>query len=160
MTPDGPLQPLTPDQAGWLASQVREAGAESVAVVLLHSYRHPEHEQLVADALARELPEAHVSLSHEVVGTFRGYGRAATTEIDAALSPLLARYLRGLAERAREQGVPEPAIMQSNGGLIDLPSAASHAAWTVLSGPAGGAAGAAYLAQVCGERQVPCLDIG
>jgi N-methylhydantoinase A len=160
MTPDGPLQPLTPDRAGWLASQVRHAGAESVAVALLHSYRHPEHEQLVADALARELPEVHVSLSHEVVGTFREYERAATTEIDAALSPLLARYLRGLAERVREQGLPEPAIMQSNGGLIDLPSAASHAAWTVLSGPAGGAAGAAYLARACGERQVLCFDMG
>jgi N-methylhydantoinase A len=160
MTPDGPLAVLAPAQAGWLASQVREAGAESIAVVLLHSYRHPEHEQLLADALARELPDAHVSLSHEVVGTFREYERAATTEIDAAISPLLARYLRRLAERSREQGLPEPSIMQSNGGLIDLPAAASHAAWTVLSGPAGGAAGAAYLARACHEPQALCFDMG
>jgi N-methylhydantoinase A len=139
---------------------VREAEAESIAVVLLHSYRHPEHEQLLADSLARELPDAHVSVSHEVVGTFREYERAATTEIDAAISPLLARYLRRLAERTREQGLPEPSIMQSNGGLIDLPAAASHAAWTVLSGPAGGAAGAAYLARACHERQALCFDMG
>ncbi len=67
--------------------------------MLLHAYRHPEHEALLGEAFARELPDVHVSLSHEVVGTFREYERAATTEVDAALSPLLARYLRRLAER-------------------------------------------------------------
>ncbi len=108
----------------------------------------------------RSSPEAHVSLSHEVVGTFREYERAATTEIDAALSPLLASYLERLRERLRERGLPEPAIMQSNGGLIDLEAAARHAAWTVLSGPAGGAAGAAFVARAAGEPRALCFDMG
>ncbi len=56
MTPDGPLVPLTAPDAGRLAGRVREAEAESVAVVLLHSYRHPEHERAVRDALADALP--------------------------------------------------------------------------------------------------------
>jgi len=116
---------------------VAEAEPEAVAVTLLHSYRHPEHERAIAAALADKLgDEVHVSLSHEVVGTFREYERAATTEIDAALSPLLADYLNRLADRTREAKLPEPAIMQSNGGLIDLQAAAGHASWTVLSGPA------------------------
>ena len=102
--------------------------------MLLHAYRHPEHEHAVARA-AQALPDVHVSLSHQVVGTFREFERASTTEVDAALSPLLAGYLRRLVERCEQAGVPEPAIMQSNGGLIDLESAAGHAAWTVLSGP-------------------------
>ncbi len=168
MTPDGPLTALSAEDAGSLAGQVREAGAdgaeaepvEAVAVVLLHSYRHPEHEQLLGEVLARELPDVHVSLSHEVVGTFREYERAATTEVDAALSPLLARYLRRLAEGCDEAGLPEPAIMQSNGGLIDLAAAADHAAWTVLSGPAGGAAGAAFVARAAEQPNVLCFDMG
>jgi N-methylhydantoinase A len=176
MTPDGPLVPLDPDAAGWLASQLREASGnggeaggnggevnaiESVAVVLLHSYRHPEHEQAIAEALRREFgDELHISLSHEVVGTFREFERAATTEVDAALSPLLARYLERLAERAQEASLPEPAIMQSNGGLIDLAAAADHAAWTVLSGPAGGAAGAAFVARAADTPDVMCFDMG
>src|SRR5581483_6364946 len=128
MTPDGPLTELTDDAASELADRIAEADPEAVAVALLHSYRHPEHEQVLARALARSLgDEVHVSLSHEVVGTFREFERAATTEIDAALSPLLARYLRRLVERAREAGIPEPAIMQSNGGLIDITAAAGHA---------------------------------
>jgi len=163
MTPDGPLRPLSPSAADEVARRVGaegRAGPESIAVVLLHSYRHPEHERLLGEALARTLPDAHVSLSHEVVGTFREYERAATTEIDAALSPLLASYLRQLVERCDESGLPEPAIMQSNGGLIDLESAAGHAAWTVLSGPAGGAAGAAFVARASGEHDALCFDMG
>ncbi len=147
--PEGVLEPLESVPA--IPHDV-----ESVAVVLLHSYRHPEHELAIGDALSG----VHVSLSHQVVGTFREYERAATTEVDAALSPLLARYLARLAADARQAGLPEPAIMQSNGGLIDSGAAASHAAWTVLSGPAGGAAGAAFVARACGAPDALCFDMG
>jgi N-methylhydantoinase A len=160
MTPAGPLKRLTPATARALARRVARAGPEAVAVVLLHSYRHPEHELALGQALGAALPDAHVSLSHEAVGTFREYERAATTEIDAALSPLLARYLRGLIERAGKAGLPAPAIMQSNGGLIDAGTAARHASWTVLSGPAGGAAGAAFAARAAGVGDVLCFDMG
>jgi N-methylhydantoinase A len=139
---------------------VAQTAPEAVAVALLHSYRHPEHELGIAEALARELPDVHVSLSHQVVGTFREFERAATTEVDAALSPLLRGYLRQLARRCDEAGLPEPTIMQSSGGLIDLEAAAGHAAWTVLSGPAGGAAGAAYIARAGGTPDVLCFDMG
>src|SRR3954471_5861423 len=135
MTPDGPEQELDVDAA---VEAIMALEPESVAVCLLHAYRHPQHEQALGEALG----DVHVSLSHEVVGTFREYERAATTELDAALSPLLADYLRNLTERARENGFPEPAVMQSSGGLASLDQAADHAALTVLSGPAGGAAGA------------------
>src|SRR5205823_10801529 len=99
-------------------------------------------------------------LSHQVVGTFREFERAATTEVDAAISPLLGRYLRRLVDSARDGQLPEPAIMQSNGGLIEARAAASHASWTVLSGPAGGAAGAAFVARAADARDALCLDMG
>ena len=160
MTPDGPLLELTDAALGELIEALRKAEPEAVAVTLLHAYRHPEHERRVGDAVAAALPGVHVSLSHEVVGTFREYERAATTEVDASLSPLLAGYLRRLLDRCDELGLPEPAIMQSNGGLIELPAAAGHASWTVLSGPAGGAAGAAYVARAAGTPDALCFDMG
>jgi N-methylhydantoinase A len=160
MTPDGPLRGLEPEAARALAEKVAASDPEGVAVVLLHAYRHPEHESALGDALAAALPGVHISLSHEVIGTFREFERAASTEIDAALSPLLGGYLRRLATRCEQAGLPEPAIMQSNGGLIDLPSAAAHAAWTVLSGPAGGAAGAAHVARSVGAENALCFDMG
>jgi N-methylhydantoinase A len=160
MTPDGPLLALAPDAVAELVQRVVATEPESVAVVLLHSYRHPEHERTLGEALAQALPDVHVSLSHEVVGTFREYERAATTEVDAALSPLLAAYLRRLVQRADSIGLPTPSIMQSNGGLIDVAAAAGHAAWTVLSGPAGGAAGAAFIARASAVEHALCLDMG
>ncbi len=160
MTPDGPLVAMDPSGAGSLARRLAEAEPEAVAVVLLHSYRHPEHERAIGEALAEALPDAHVSLSHETVGTFREYERAATTEVDAALSPLLASYLRRLVDRAASDGIPEPAIMQSNGGLIDAAAAAGHASWTVLSGPAAGAAGAAFVARAADVADALCFDMG
>jgi N-methylhydantoinase A len=163
MTPDGPLRELTAEAAEALAREVAASEPEAVAVCLLHAYRHPQHEAAIADALAEVWggrDRIHVSLSHEVVGTFREFERASTTEVDAALSPLLGGYLRRLVARCDEAGLPEPAIMQSSGGLIELESAASHAAWTVLSGPAGGAAGAAYIARASGAPDAVCFDMG
>ncbi|MDO8209178.1 hydantoinase/oxoprolinase family protein [Conexibacter sp. CPCC 206217] len=160
MTPDGPLRALSAADAAALAERIAAADPEAVAVVLLHAYRHPAHELALRDALLAAMPGVHVSLSHEVVGTFREYERAATTEIDAALSPLVGRYLRRLAERAAAAGLPEPAIMQSNGGLIDLAAAAGHASWTVLSGPAGGAEGAAFAAAAADVERALCFDMG
>src|SRR5436305_8085471 len=154
-TPDGVLHAL--EGLDELAAAVRDTGAEAVAVCLLHGYAHPEHERAIGEALGDDV---HVSLSHEVVGTFREYERAATTEVDAALSPLLRRYLRALAQAASDEGLPEPSIMQSSGGLASLDLAARHAALTVLSGPAGGAAAAALLAAQAGEPDLLCFDMG
>src|SRR4051795_11402397 len=126
--PDGPLRALTAEGAADVAEDVAALDPEAVAVVLLHADRHPAHERAIAEALGARLPGVHVSLSHEVVGTFREFERAATTEIDAALSPLLRAYLESLLRRASEAGLPEPSIMQSSGGLAGAAQAASHAA--------------------------------
>jgi N-methylhydantoinase A len=160
MTPSGPLRALDADAAAAIADAVAACEPEAVAVTLLHSYRHPEHELAIGAALRERLPDVHISLSHELVGTFREYERAATTEVDAALSPLLAGYLRRLGEACDEAGLPAPAIMQSTGGLCDLEAAAAHAALTVLSGPAGGAAGAAFAAARAGIGDAVGFDMG
>ncbi len=162
MTPGGPLRALDPIEAERLVERLARAepAIESVAVVLLHSYAHPEHERVLGRLLAARLPTVHVSLSHELVGTFREYERAATTEVDAALSPLLGAYLRRLGEQADALGLTRPAVMQSSGGLTDAEGAAGHAALTALSGPAGGVRGALALAELAGERDVLCFDMG
>jgi N-methylhydantoinase A len=160
MTPEGPLTPLTPEEAARLVVCGTTNGVSAVAVVLLHSYRHPEHERALAEAFARQAPEISVHLSSELVGTFREYERAATTELDAAISPLLSGYLRRLADATVSAGLPVPAIIASNGGLLDLDTAAAHAALTVLSGPAGGAAGAAFAAAAAGVSNGLCFDMG
>ena len=142
--PDGVLRPLDEEA---LREALDTLDAEAAAVCLLWGFRHPEHESRVADLLAESRPGIHVSTSHETAGVFREYERCATTVVDAALSPLLRGYLERLTERAREAGLPDPEVMLSSGGTASAGTAAQHASWTVLSGPAGGAVGAARMAR-------------
>jgi N-methylhydantoinase A len=160
MGPAGPLRELEPRATEALLERLAQARPEAVAVVLLHSYAHPRHERRLGALIAERLPEAHVSLSHELVGTFREYERATTTEVDAALSPLLGAYLSELDEGTRASGLPPVRVMQSSGGLTDAAHARAHAALTVLSGPAGGVGGALLLSEAAGERDVLCFDMG
>jgi N-methylhydantoinase A len=157
---DGPLRSLDPGAARSVIARLAGLQPEAVAVALLHSYADPSHERLLGGLLAELLPEVHVTLSSDLVGTFREFERTATTVLDAALSPLLGSYLRRLSREARAGSLPEPQVMQSSGGLTSAGRAAKHAALTVLSGPAGGVAGAELLAQLATERDVICFDMG
>jgi N-methylhydantoinase A len=141
--PDGVLRPLDEEA---LTAALAGLDAEAAAVCLLWGFRHPGHERRVAALVGEALPDIHVSTSYETAGVFREYERCATTVVDAALSPLLRGYLERLAERARDAGLPEPEVMLSSGGTASAGTAARHASWTVLSGPAGGAVGAARMA--------------
>jgi N-methylhydantoinase A len=141
--PDGVLRALDEDE---LRSRLEDLDCEAVAVCLLWGFRHPSHERRSAELAAEALGGVHVSTSHETAGVFREYERCVTTIVDAALSPLLHGYLERLTERAGAAGLPEPEVMLSSGGTASASTAARHGSWTVLSGPAGGAVGAARVA--------------
>ncbi len=160
MGPDGPLRALESSLARRLIEQLADAEPQAVAVSLLHSYADPAHERLLGALIAELLPDVHLSLSCEIVGTFREYERTATTVLDAALSPLLEAYLSRLSGDARTLGLCEPQVMQSSGGLIESARAGAHAALTVLSGPAGGVGGALLLCALAEETEVLCFDMG
>jgi len=151
--PDGVLEPLDLDS-------LPELDAEAVAVCLLHAYRHPEHERMVARELHRRLPHARVAVSHEVAPEFREYERASTTAADAYLGPVAARYLSALTEACLATGLPEPLVMRSSGGVTTPAEAAAHPATILVSGPAAGAVGAARLAAAAGCSDAIALDMG
>jgi N-methylhydantoinase A len=158
--PEGEVEPLAAGEVERIVASVREAGAESVAVCLLFAYLEPGHERAIAEGLRAELPDLHVSTSHEVLPQFREYERASTTVIDAYLSPLLGRYLDRLSEASVERGLPTPLVMKSSGGVAPAAEAARAGAWSVLSGPAGGAVGAGLVATLSGGGNVVGLDMG
>ncbi len=158
--PDGVVDPLTDREIARVGDEIERLDPEAVAICLLFSFADPGHERRLAAALRERLPDLHVSASAEVLPRFREYERCATTVLDAYLSPLLGGYLRRLAERCREIGVPEPLIMQSSGGVTDAARAAAGGAWSVLSGPAGGAVGAGLLATASGNGDALGLDMG
>ncbi|MBV9212606.1 MAG: hydantoinase/oxoprolinase family protein [Actinobacteria bacterium] len=157
--PEGIIRKLDEDELARRLDGTPE-GIEAAAICLLWGFRHTAHERRAAELIASRAPELHVSTSHETAGAFREYERCATTVVDAALSPLLRRYLERLAARARGNGLPPPDVMLSGGGAAAAGVAAAHGSWTVLSGPAGGAVGAARVAQSAGSPDAVCLDMG
>jgi N-methylhydantoinase A len=157
---EGVVEPLGPDEPRRLVELIRASGAESVAVCLLFSYLDPSHERAIAARLRDELPDVHVSASHEVLPRMREFERCSTTAIDAYLSPLLGRYLERLGSSAAATGLPPPLVMRSSGGVASAEEAARAGAWSVLSGPAGGAVGAGLLARACGDGNAIGLDMG
>ncbi len=157
---EGVVEELSDAEVGRIVERLRDSDAESVAVCLLFAFRDPAHEERIARALREELPDLHVSASHEVLPAFREYERFSTTVIDAYLSPLLGRYLGRLAAACRERGLAEPEVMRSSGGTADAAEAATAGAWSVLSGPAGGAVGAGLLARIAGNPDAIGIDMG
>jgi len=156
----GVVEELAEEEIGALVDRLRDSGAESVAVCLLFAFKDPAHEERLTSALREALPDLHVSPSHEVLPAFREYERFSTTVIDAYLSPLLGRYLGRLASACRDRGLAEPEVMRSSGGTADAGEAARSGAWSVLSGPAGGAVGAGLLARSAGHGDAIGIDMG
>ena len=131
------------------------SGVESVAVCLLHSYANPAHEQKIGQIL-REAGFS-TSLSSEILPEYREYERAATTVVNAYVSPLMKQYLEMLSAAL---GNTQLRIFQSNGGSISAEEASSQAVRTVLSGPAGGLVGAATVAHELDIERFISFDMG
>jgi len=136
--PGGIERPVDPDAVRELAAEI---DAEAVAVSLLHAYATPDNERRVAEILREEV-DVPVSASHEVLGAFREYERTATTVADAFVTPVLSTYLGALATEVTSMGLPEPRVMQSNGGIAAVETVRENAVTTALSGPAAGVVGA------------------
>jgi N-methylhydantoinase A len=160
MGPDGVLVPLDDGSVGAVVDACREAGVEAVAVCLLFGFLHPEHERRVGEALRQALPGVQVSLSSEVLPEFREYERCSTTVCNSYLAPRLDAYLRSLAGQVEALGLPSPLVMQSSGGAAEIETAAAHAASCILSGPAGGVVGAAWVAGLSGFSDLLTFDMG
>jgi 5-oxoprolinase (ATP-hydrolysing) len=148
------VQPLNLTAVRDALKQVWAEGIRAAAIVCLHGYRYPQHEQAIAE-LARELGFSQVSTSHETSQLINLVNRGDTTVVDAYLSPVLRRYVDGLREAL--PGIPL-FFMQSNGGLVD--AARFQGKNSILSGPAGGIVGAAKVAARAGINRVIAFDMG
>lgn len=148
------VTPLDREAVAALLREARADGLGSAAVVLMHGYRHPAHEQAVA-AEARAAGFTQVSCSHEVSPLIKLVPRGDTTVVDAYLSPILRRYVDSVA--AELPGI-RLMFMQSNGGLRE--AAHFRGKDAVLSGPAGGVVGMARTSARAGHDRVIGFDMG
>ncbi len=160
--PEGEV--LTPLDEGSLRTAIADLAAqkvEAVAICFLHSYRTPDHEARAA-ALVRELlPEAHLTVSAELLPEFREFERMSTVAVNAFVGPSMGRYLARLRGRVEEIGIPvAPYTIHSNGGLMSLDAVQAAPVRTCVSGPAAGVVGAAEIGAVAGFRNLVTFDVG
>ena len=148
------VEPLALADAETQLRAMRERGFRACAIVLMHGYRYPRHEQALAE-LARRLGYSQVSVSHEVSPLMKLVSRGDTTVVDAYLSPVLRGYIDQLA--ARLPGVPLQ-FMQSSGGLASARQLRGKDA--ILSGPAGGIVGAVQVSAAAGFKRIIAFDMG
>ena len=152
------ILPLNPKEVAEVAERISQAGVDSVAISFLHSYINPSNEAAAKSILAKRA--RYVVASHEVAPEPREYERTSTAVVNAALMPLVSRYIGSLEESLRGFGSPGLYIMSSSGGLIDTREAIERPVQIIESGPAAGVVAAAELARMIGERRVISLDIG
>ena len=153
--------PLEETSAREAVHHLAGIGVEGLVVSLLHAYRDGAHERRVR-ALAREAARAlPVSLSSEVWPQAREFERTALAVLDAYVQPKVRTYLKGFAEALAARAVPAaPFITKSNGGIMPVAAARDQTVATLLSGPASGVIGAAYVAAQAGLSDVITLDVG
>ena len=140
---------------------LQREGVESIAIGFLHAFVNPVHERRARDILAEALPDIPISLSSEVSPEMREWERFSTTVANAYVQPLMARYLRNLADGLRKLQVSAPVfLMLSGGGLTTVETACRFPIRLVESGPAGGAIFSATIARECGIANVLSFDMG
>src|SRR5262249_13818699 len=150
------LRPLDLDAARRDLEAAFAAGIRSAAIVLLHGYRHTEHEKRLA-APAREIGFTQVSDSHVASPLMKLVSRGDTTVVDAYLSPILRRYVDQVGSELAGEGT-RLMFMQSNGGLTD--ARLFQGKDSILSGPAGGVVGAVETARLAGFDRIIGFDMG
>ncbi len=155
------LVPLEEGSVRALLPTLEAAGVESVAVGLIHGYANPDHERRIGEILDEWRPGLPVTLASDVCPEVREYERQSTACANAYVQPLMARYLRGLADSLHESGLACPfLLMTSGGGLTTLETAIAAPVRLVESGPAGGAILASHLARGLDLGDVLSFDMG
>lgn len=155
------VEPLDEEEVRTAARELNEAGVEAVCVCFLFSFLDPRHEQRVKEILAEELPDMHVSISHEVLPQHREYERFTTTAMNAYIAPKTSSYLRSIDDSLRELS-PEADfhLMTSNGGSATVAGAAEAPVSLLMSGPVAGLVGGIAAAKSVGYDSVVTLDVG
>jgi N-methylhydantoinase A len=155
------LLPLDSAAVRAMIPVLQREGVESIAVGFLHAFVNPVHERRARDIIAEALPDIPISLSSEVSPEMREWERFSTTVANAYVQPLMARYLRNLADGLRGLQVSAPVfLMLSGGGLTTVETACRFPIRLVESGPAGGAIFSATIARECGIANVLSFDMG
>ena len=155
------LTPLDEAEVEKSIEALLAAGCEALVIHFLHSYANPAHERRAAEIAERAWPNAYVTLGHALLSEFREYERGTTASVNAAVQPILDRYIGRLGRELAARGFKRDLlVMNGNGGTVPAPMVAREAAKTVMSGPASGVMAAAATLAQAGVENAIAYDMG
>lgn len=155
------LEPFDEARAREVAQRIDESDATAVAVTFLNAFRTPDHERRMATVMDAVCDDVSVTISADVLPEIREYERTTVTAMSAALKPVVSTYLDDLEAALSDLGVDATLnVMQSNGGIITGATARDKPANLLLSGPAAGVRGAAWVSELAGYSDIITMDMG
>ncbi|MGF7150411.1 N-methylhydantoinase A [Sphingomonas zeicaulis] len=155
------LRTIDDDNIRAVLEKVKARGVEALTVSLMNSYINGAHEKRVAELAAEILPDVPISLSHIVLPEMQEYERTLTTVANAAVRPVVGRYVRNLRSKLRESGMAgRISLLRSDGGLMSSEASEEQPVALLMSGPAGGVTGALWVGKNAGIRNILTLDVG
>ncbi len=154
-------QPLDEQAVLDRAKVLLEAGCEALCIAFINSYANSENEQRAGEIARSVWPNDHVTVSSDILPEIREFERVSTAVLNAYLQPKMARYLNQLGSQMRQNAFEgDILIVQSNGGVMTLGSAADQPVRTALSGPAAGVIAARFIGQSAGFDNLITCDMG
>ena len=157
----GEVRPVDDADIRAQLTHLKAQGVEALTVSLINAYLNGAHEQRVAQLAAEIMPDVPLSLSHVVLPEMQEYERTLTTVANAAVRPLVSRYVRNLREKLeRVEMTGRLSLLRSDGGLMSSQKAEEHPVALLMSGPAGGVTGALWVARNAGLKNILTLDVG
>lgn len=155
------VRPLDEDDIRQQVGFLKKQGVEAITVSLMNAYVDGSHEKTVGRIVAEILPDIPVSLSHEVLPEMQEYERTLTTVANAAVRPVVSRYVSRLRGRLADTNMSgKLSLLRSDGGLMSAQKAEEHPVNILMSGPAGGVTGALWVARNAGLKNILTLDVG
>ena len=155
------VRPLDENDVRTQLGVLKAQGVEAITVSLINAYVSGAHEAVVGKLAAEVLPGVPVSLSHEVLPEMQEYERTLTTVANAAVRPVVGKYVANLRTRLADAGMAgKLSLLRSDGGLMSAQKAEEHPVNILMSGPAGGVTGALWVGKNAGIRNILTLDVG
>ncbi len=155
------VRPLDEDSVRAAMRKLKGQGIEALTVSLINAYVNGTHEQRIGEIAAEELPGLPVSLSHEVLPEMQEYERTLSTVANAAVRPVVGKYVSNLRDRLEQEGLKgKLSLLRSDGGLMSSQKAEEHPVNILMSGPAGGVTGALWVGKNAGLSNILTLDVG
>ena len=155
------VRPLDENDVRTQLGLLKTQGVEAVTVSLINAYASGAHEARVGQIAAEVLPGIPVSLSHEVLPEMQEYERTLTTVANAAVRPVVGKYVSNLRAKLADAGMAgKLSLLRSDGGLMSAVKAEEHPVNILMSGPAGGVTGALWVGKNAGIKNILTLDVG